>query len=347
MMPKILPFFVCPLCKSGFSLEAEKEGAHVKEGKLHCKGCGRIFEISKGIPRLVIEEEVDDWQKQTSESFDFKWRLYPQFALGGGSRKFHDEWFYKKYHWAPDDFKSFLFSKKLILDAGTGTGHDIAWFAGMTNGEVFGTDISGCVDVAYKNTESLPNSHIIQADIMNLPFKEETFEFITSEGVLHHTPSTRLALESLVRLLCNGGEIQFYVYRKKGPIREFCDDYIRQYTTQLAPEKCWEICESLTKLGKAFSELKSTVEIPDDIPLLQIKKGKYDLQRFVYYNFLKCFWNGTLTYEENVLTNFDWYHPKYAYRHTPEEVKTWLEKLGLKTIVFDAGESGISVRAVK
>lgn len=296
---------------------------------------------------MVIEEKIDDWQKQTSGSFDFKWRFYPQFALGGESRKFHDEWFYKKYHWTSDEFKSFLSVKKLILDAGTGTGHDVAWYAGMTNGEVFGTDISGCVDVAYKNTESLSNAHIIQADILNLPFKEETFEFIASEGVLHHTPSTRLALENLVKILATGGEMQFYVYRKKGPIREFCDDYIRQYTTKLTPQECWRVCETFTKLGKALSDLKTNVEIPDDIPILQIKEGKYDLQRFIYNNFIKCFWNDGLSYEENVLTNFDWYHPKYAHRHTPEEVKKWLEELGLKTIVFDTSESGLSVRAIK
>lgn len=51
MRPKILPFLVCPLCKSGFSIKAEKiEKDHVKEGILHCKGCGRIFEISKAYP---------------------------------------------------------------------------------------------------------------------------------------------------------------------------------------------------------------------------------------------------------------------------------------------------------
>lgn len=231
------------------------------------------------------------------------------------------------------------------MDAGTGTGHDVAWYAKITDGEVFGMDISGCVDIAYENTESLPNAHIIQADILSPPFKDKTFEFITSEGVLHHTHSTRLALESLVKLL-HKGEIQFYIYRKRGPIRDFCDNYIRQYTTKLTPEECWEVCEAITKLGKSLSELKANIEVPE-IPILHIKGGVIDLQRFIYYNFIKCFWNSEFSYEENVLINFDWYHPKYAHRHTPEEVRGWLEELGLKTIVFDVGESGISVRAEK
>lgn len=92
--------------------------------------------------------------------------------------------------------------------------------------------------------------------------------------------------------------------------------------------------------------MKAEIEVPD-IPILQIKQGKYDLQRFVYYNFIKCFWNDDFTYDENVMTNFDWYHPKYAHRHSPEEVKEWFENLGLKMIVFDVGESGISVRGEK
>ena len=54
-----------------------------------------------------------------------------------------------------------------------------------------------------------------------------------------------------------------------------------------------------------------------------------------------------VTYSANVMTNFDWYSPKYAHRHTPEEVRKWCEKLGLKNIFFDVSDSGISTRCIK
>jgi len=36
---------------------------------------------------------------------------------------------------------------------------------------------------------SIPNAFIIQGDILAMPFREKSFDFIFSEGVLHHTPN--------------------------------------------------------------------------------------------------------------------------------------------------------------
>jgi hypothetical protein len=45
--------------------------------------------------------------------------------------------------------------------------------------------------------------------------------------------------------------------------------------------------------------------------------------------------------------NFDWYHPRYAHRHTPEEVLQWCREEGLQVEHWDVQESGITVRARK
>ncbi|MBI3272619.1 MAG: hypothetical protein HYZ53_26755 [Planctomycetes bacterium] len=42
------------------------------------------------------------------------------------------------------------------------------------------------------------------------------------------------------------------------------------------------------------------------------------------------------------MINFDWYHPRYAFRHTPEEVRGWFEAHGFRVERFDVIESGIS-----
>jgi hypothetical protein len=41
--------------------------------------------------------------------------------------------------------------------------------------------------------------------------------------------------------------------------------------------------------------------------------------------------------------NFDWYSPKFAYRHTPDEVRKWFKESKIKIITFKEIESGISV----
>nr|AIE93107.1 SAM-dependent methyltransferase [uncultured marine thaumarchaeote AD1000_31_G03] len=62
-----------------------------------------------------------------------------------------------------------------------------------------------------------------------------------------------------------------------------------------------------------------------DIPILGVKAGTYDIQRFIYWYFLKCFWDESDNLERSIGVNFDWYYPKFAYRHTPTEVKNGLE----------------------
>ena len=87
--------------------------------------------------------------------------------------------------------------------------------------------------------------------------------------------------------------------------------------------------------------------MPEDVPLLGIRAGRYDIQRLIYWNFAKMFWNDQLSLEENHHVNFDWYHPRYAHRHTEEEVRGWCSEGNLKIVHFDAQESGFTVRAVK
>ena len=273
----------------------------------------------------------------------------PTWGTTGETKAFMREWILDKYGWGnSESFKKVMESKRHILDAGTGLGRVVADFCEVNkSGEVFGVDLSDAVEGAYQNTKKYQNAHILQADLMNLPFNRGSFDFIFSEGVLHHTPNTQTAFEVLVNYLAPKGEISIYIYGKKGPIREFCDDYIRQSTTKLSAEECWEFSKRITTLGRALSDLQIEFEIPEDIPALSMRAGKYNLQRFFYYHIFKCFWNDRFTFDENNLINFDWYHPAYAHRHTPEEVRAWFQKSGLQVTHLDISESGITARGLK
>ena len=103
------------------------------------------------------------------------------------------------------------------------------------------------------------------------PQKADTLVF--SEGVLHHTPSTEKAFNALVRLLRPGGEIMIYVYRRKAPVREYVDDYIRGRIAELPPDEAWALLRPLTRLGQALGELGKEVEVTEDVELLGIPSG--------------------------------------------------------------------------
>jgi len=210
-----------------------------------------------------------------------------------------------------------------------------------------GAEISNAIDTAKERVGHLPRTSFVQADLMRLPFREGTFDTIFSEGVLHHTPSTERAIHALARQLSADGELFFYVYRKKAPIREFADDHIRAAVSPLPPEEAWEALRPLTRLAQALAELKVDVDVPEDIPYLGIASGRHDVQRLLYWHVAKLFWNPLLSFEENNHVNFDWYHPRYAHRQTEEEVRRWCADAGLDIVRFHTAESGFSVRAVR
>jgi hypothetical protein len=89
------------------------------------------------------------------------------------------------------------------------------------------------------------------------------------------------------------------------------------------------------------------VDVPDDVELLGIRAGRHDVQRLVYYTLFKCYWNERLSFDENVHVNFDWYYPRFAWRHDPEQVRGWLAELGLTPVWERVEESGITVRALR
>jgi SAM-dependent methyltransferase len=211
-----------------------------------------------------------------------------------------------------------------------------------------GVDISSAVDVASELFRRENRCGVfIQADLCHLPFADGTFDFILSEGVLHHTPSTRESLLRLAAKLKPGGKIAFYVYVKKSPIREFTDDYIRSLVAGMDPAAVWEILMPLSKLGKSLGELNVTVDVPEDVPLLGIKKGPINLQRLFYWHICKMYYRPEYNLEEMNHVNFDWFTPTYSFRQTPEEVASWCAEAGLEVLSQRVEEAGITTLAVR
>ena len=137
-----------------------------------------------------------------------------------------------------------------------------------------------------------------------------------------------------------------YWYRQKALPRELLDEYFRSETRNLSHDDLWKLSKETLELGKMLSELNITANFPD-LPSLGIKGGKMDLQRYIYWNFIKCFWNNDLGYENSLSANFDWYSPVNAKRFTKEEVLSDLKKAKLKTDYFNEEDACFSGRFSK
>jgi SAM-dependent methyltransferase len=258
------------------------------------------------------------------------------------------EWLCSRY--GEPSTMPWLDNNAILVDVGCGAGRSsIELFSDRLKRVRFiGTDISTAVDVAADSFRAAGlNGEFIQCDLNALPFREETCDVVFSEGVLHHTDSTQKAFEHVARLIKRGGYFLFYVYRKKGPVREFTDDYIRAKLQPLAPEQAWKAMEPLTKLGIAFGQLNAKVRVPEDVELLGIKAGEYDIQRFLYWNVVKMFYREDMTLDEMANINFDWFAPMNAHRQTEEEVRRWCESACFDIEREVVEEAGITIVARK
>lgn len=304
------------------------------------------FIIENNIPRQ--KKLLSENQSQTSDSFGFKWQQRHSYE-SPIVKEAAKQWLEERYKLHNQPIKNFIKNKKM-LDAGCGSGYSalVLFAEALKDCRYIGVDISSAVDVAATRfAEHQLSGEFIQASVTDLPQELGGFDIIFSEGVLHHTDSTEQSVKYLASKLNPQGLFLFYVYNKKGPIREFTDDYIRNQLLHLSNEEAWEKIKPLTKLGKTLGELNIDIDIEEPIEFLNIPAGKINLQRFFYWHVFKAYYREDWSLEEMNHINFDWYRPLNCHRQTPEEVKQWVEDVNCTILKMDVQESGITVIAKK
>jgi ubiquinone/menaquinone biosynthesis C-methylase UbiE len=109
---------------------------------------------------------------------------------------------YREYRYALYE-KVDLKSKKRILDLGCGTGVITADIASLTEGDVTGVDISK--EMLTYARDVVEGVTLINADILNLPFKDNTFDLVVFTVVLTHIREQQKAVDEMVRVTQKGG----------------------------------------------------------------------------------------------------------------------------------------------
>lgn len=274
-----------------------------------------------------------DYDQHTADVFSDKWSNLDQVERDEdeGWKQVQFDWYLRCYGYAGEaEFARQLAGRKLALDAGCGPGYKAAWFARLSPGtQVVAMDVSESVNLAAQRYSDIPNLIFVRGDIAKTPFNQGAFDFISCDQVLHHTVSPPDTLREFARILAPDGLLNTYVYARKALPRELLDEHFRQGDPDRTREGLWELADQLTRLGKQLSELNVTLDVPD-MPALGIKGGPQDLQRFIYWNFIKCFWNPDYGFDASRLTNFDWYAPSIAYRFSRDEFTGMLKAAGFE-----------------
>lgn len=345
MKKTLLNFISCPVCKKSFALKVfKRKSEEIKEGLLFCS-CGQFFPIIESIPRVligdlrgIVYEQFPDFfaeyrdflpkeklnkkikgdnlkKKKTLESFGYEWQKFSEM-LKEWEKNF-------KFYFEPlktlDSLKG-----KTILEVGCGNGRH-TYYAAKFAKEVIAIDLSQSVDVAFNNNRNLSNVHFIQTDVYNLPFKENSFDFIFSIGVLHHLPTPEQGFRKLIELLKNKAGILVYVYHSflKGSFNFYALKFVtlfRCLTIRLPHKVLYLFCYPIAILSYLIFVL------PYKIFLKKTNNVNWPLRLYSDYP-IKVLLNDT----------FDRFSTPVENRYTKEEILKWYGRTGLKDIKILGG----------
>ena len=302
----ILAILRCLKCQSELRRQADA---------LVCPNCSERYPIVKGVPRFV------DQQFYTG-SFGFQWLKHNTTQLDDENSKRSEKDFVLKTRLTPEDLRG-----QLVLDVGCGMGR-YADVATRWGARVVGIDLSQAVEAAASNLGDR-DAAILQADAFSLPFAPESFDYIYSLGVLHHTPDCERAVKGLARFLKPEGTLVVWLYSAYNPWYRMSDVY-RKVTRRMSPWLLHRLCQASIPLFGVHQVLR------------KIPVAGRPLSGALRYMIPMSF---NADRQWRVLDTFDWYSPWYQSKHTYEQVFRWFESCGLKDLTI--GGVPVAVRGRK
>ena len=284
----------CPRCRErALGLETVRSYAGPRKpwsGTLACSGCGEQIALERGVARIVDDEDYVD-------TFGWQWRAFDVVRPEEDLRVFC-----AKVGTNPSMLRGMS-----VLDAGCGGGR-YSRLVAEHGACVTGVDRSRAVDAAAALCRRFSNACFVQADLLELPFADESFDFVFSIGVIHHCPQPQRAFRELARVVRAGGTLALWVYRRNTWLQERLNWLARSWTTRLTREQLEAFCRFLAVLG-AIPALRVTLN-----KLLNFSNHPDPVLR--------------------VCDNYDWYACRYQFHHTEDEVRGWFEAAGFTDVRF-------------
>ena len=345
---RLLDLLVCPetgenLELISFTTTTENDGDKVlidtEEGVL-VSVSGRVYPIIDGVPRMIdgafflFDSFRKKWEKKL-----LKLNLISDFSLQKPDevflkfilptlKRFEKEWSehdLSGHTWnfdPPTRIKHFLhyintsadeLKNKLVLDAGAGTGQTACNYTTL-GCEVVGIDLSPAVVRGWAARKNLvPQSHqllhIVQGNLLKPPFRKNSFDFIHSSGVLHHTPDTKKAFDTVEQFTKHGGKFSVWLYKVIPDTRLPIIPFLR-----------------VKPLSMSIAWLRGFTPKMNPTVLYGLISFYCNYHQLAYR--LNSFFRGKphhQTAKERTTSLFDTLAPPFVYKHTVAEVTKWYE----------------------
>jgi len=292
------PLLACPVCGAALRPSSD-EGRCLVCPSAHGPHGEAGWAIHRGIPRLLVGSAAPHAETRsearTVRAFERQWRRYGSlkriFGKDVDAMRANLVGARMGAHIDADWYRG-----KTVLDAGCGHGRYLRAFASL-GARVVGLDIGRGPEMAGVPLDD-PAIAVVQGSVLQVPFRDASFDLVFSDGVIHHTPDAHAAFRELARLVKPGGALYIWVYPREGGLRETIFRTARLVTTRLP--------------GFAVRLLSFAVA-----PLTMFVRS-YSGTRF-----------GRATWAECAQVVHDWIAPPLQSHHTWAEVSGWAAAEGL------------------
>lgn len=284
------------------------------EGQLRCGSCAASFPITGGIPRFADLAAVESDKQATAEGFGWQWKHFTQEDAKYGEQLLG---------WIAPVTPEF-FRDKVVLEGGCGKGRHTQLAARWGASEVVGVDLSEAVETAFAATRSLPNAHVIQADIFRLPLARK-FDYAFSVGVLHHLPDPRQGFLSLASKVKPGGQLSAWIYGAEN--NEWITRWVNPVREKITSRIDQRALLHLSKLPAAGLYLATKLIYGP------LNRRGATLGRYLFYNdYLSAI--APFGWREQHTIVFDHLVAPTAFYISREEFESWWREVGASDVVI-------------
>lgn len=226
--------FLCKTLESPFELEQDVEYWNRVMDYFKILGDNDWFDIDKNKKSIM-----NPW-KRTADGFDLGWVTTTEGDRYKVSKKIAKE--------RLDQIVRMLASQKQgiegqeILDSGCGPGRYVDLMLGYKPKKITGMDQGErLIKVLKKRFENNGNVKIIKGTCQKLTFKDESFDIVFSNGVMHHTPSDlKTMLKDHARVLRKGG-VMFIMLIGKGGLELKMWEFLRNFLYDIPLEEMLKV----------------------------------------------------------------------------------------------------------
>jgi SAM-dependent methyltransferase len=308
MQPSLVEVLAEPRTGSPLELRVTRQvGDEIEEGELRSTATGAVYPIVRGIPRFVPKESYAD-------SFGKQWNLFRTTQLDAATgasyseRRFDDE-----TGWARADLEG-----KLVLEAGCGAGR-FAEIAAARGARLVALDLSSAVEATRETLSRYPGCSVVQASLLDPPFRPGVFDLAYSIGVLQHTPDPTGGMAAVVRCVKPGGRFAFTAYARRPWTKLNAKYLVRPLTTRLRSDTLLRGIEKVMPV--AFPVMDRVFRIPKLGRLAQ-----FLVPVAVYVD--RPEFTDEQRYQEAILDTFDMLAPRYDSPMTSGEAERALREAG-------------------